>query len=74
MLKLTSVTVLSFPLEFEIIRLNEVMKNDLYCAYFSLEVIVRLITEQKGRGDISLSLLTSECIQFSTIFDNCEPR
>ena len=42
MLKLTSVTVLSFPLEFEIIRLNEVMKNDLYCPYFSLEVIVRL--------------------------------
>ena len=42
MLKLTSVTVLSFPLEFEIIRLNEVMKNGLYCAYFSLEVIVGL--------------------------------
>ena len=42
MLKLTSVTVLSFPLEFEIIRLNEVMKNDLYYPYFSLEVIVRL--------------------------------
>lgn len=42
MLKLTSATVLSFPLEFEIIRLNEVMKNDLYGAYFSLEVTVRL--------------------------------